>query len=421
VHCHLRLLIADGAIHGTQLLPPGKRTNLSAVAQRGGKGIYAILLLALVLRLTWGMVQKSTPESLANLPDQMEYLSLGQNLLWHGSLHFHDDRFNQDVYAYRTPGYPTFVAICGANPRVIRIAQALIDTFTVVAIYLLSTQYLTPTLSLLAAAIVAFNPWLIYFTGLILSETLFTAFLAWSLLLLTKRRLAVTGCALLALSALIRPSAMGLAIVLPLITAFLNRPPRRPYHLPTTGLICLVLALLPWAYRNYRVLGTWVWTTTNAGITQYDGFNPAATGASDQRFVKSMPELSSMTEVERDQYLSRLARKYVENNLGRIVSLTVSKVARMWSPIPLSSQFSNRIYLLIGLFYTLPFFALVIAGVVRPGIPVGFKILLLAPAVYFTLVHALSVGSLRYRIPADAPMAVLAAGALARRDQKGLM
>jgi hypothetical protein len=43
--------------------------------------------------------------------------------------------------------------------------------------------------------------------------------------------------------------------------------------------------------------------------------------------------------------------------------------------------------------------------------------LLMLPAVYFTLLHALSVGSLRYRIPAEVPMAVIAASALVRHQQ----
>jgi hypothetical protein len=48
------------------------------------------------------------------------------------------------------------------------------------------------------------------------------------------------------------------------------------------------------------------------------------------------------------------------------------------------------------------------------------KIFLMLPAIYLTVVHAMSVGSLRYRMPAEAPMAVLAAAGVlmsARREQ----
>jgi hypothetical protein len=40
-------------------------------------------------------------------------------------------------------------------------------------------------------------------------------------------------------------------------------------------------------------------------------------------------------------------------------------------------------------------------------------VFLLIPAIYFTAVHMLSVGSLRYRIPAEPPMAVIAASVAA--------
>ena len=36
------------------------------------------------------------------------------------------------------------------------------------------------------------------------------------------------------------------------------------------------------------------------------------------------------------------------------------------------------------------------------------KLMLLAPAAYFTIVHALSVGSLRYRVPVEPELAVIA-------------
>ena len=36
------------------------------------------------------------------------------------------------------------------------------------------------------------------------------------------------------------------------------------------------------------------------------------------------------------------------------------------------------------------------------------RLYLLVPALYFTLVHGATVGSLRYRVPADVPLAVLA-------------
>jgi hypothetical protein len=52
---------------------------------------------------------------------------------------------------------------------------------------------------------------------------------------------------------------------------------------------------------------------------------------------------------------------------------------------------------------------LVLLGLVTANLPRNVKLLLLSPALYFSIVHAATIGSLRYRIPAEPPMAILAA------------
>jgi hypothetical protein len=227
---------------------------------------------------------------------------------------------------------------------------------------------------------------------------------------------------LLALAVLVRQSAAGLPVVLGIGAAFANRDRGEAYHrrwpLPvgSTMLLLTVLVLLPWAYRNSRVVGRWVWTATNGGITLYDGFNPDATGASDQSFLVSMPELRAMDETARSRHLSDLARDFVRQQPLRVAELAVIKAARTWSPVPLSSEYGGWKYRAVGLLYSLPLDVLVVVGLFRSprrggALPRAVKVFLLLPAIYFTAVHMLSVGSLRYRIPVEPPMAVLAASA----------
>src|SRR5580704_13813649 len=112
----------------------------------------AILLVSLAARLVAGFLQT---DDLSRLPDQREYLQLGRNLLDGRGLQLFDDRFGQTVLAWRTPGYPAFVALCGADVTIIRFVQAAIDTSTVLAIFLLARRWLSPRGALLAAAIIA--------------------------------------------------------------------------------------------------------------------------------------------------------------------------------------------------------------------------------------------------------------------------
>jgi hypothetical protein len=161
-------------------VPPASRT-------------YRVLLLvvlcaAFAVRLGWAVSRPTDEASLRQLPDQVEYLELARSLLNGTGLRFYDDRFGQAVYAYRMPGYPAFLAACGGSPLVARVAQAVIDTSTVLAAALLAAALLPARSSrrgaVVAAVLVAANPFLVYFSGLLLSETLFAAMLAWGMVLL---------------------------------------------------------------------------------------------------------------------------------------------------------------------------------------------------------------------------------------------
>jgi 4-amino-4-deoxy-L-arabinose transferase-like glycosyltransferase len=368
------------------------------------------------VRLGWVFDQSRKPEPDAKLPDQFEYLQLGRNLLQNRTLYFHDLRFDQNVYAYRAPGYPAFVAMFGGNVIAVRVAQALIDTSTVLAIYLLARRWLNSTGALTAAALVAFNPFLVYFTALILTETLFTAMLAWGIYLLTGAgRQSLFGILLLALTVHVRPSAIGLVILLAFVAGLRVRF-RTAIIQSAFAAAVVCLALAPWAIRNrlHPSLKTWIWTTTNSGITTYDGFHDAATGASDQSAFldRLLPDLKAMTEIQRDDFLGREAHKWIRAHPGRSAKLALVKIARTWSPVPLSSNYGTRLYVVAGLIYSVPLYILFLLGICCGQVPRSVKFLLAAPAIYFTAIHAVSVGSLRYRVPAEPPMGVIAGAAV---------
>ena len=386
--------------------------------------LLVVVALALAIRVGWVLRLPASEEYLANLPDQLEYLQLGRNLLERSELVFYSDVFQDELRAYRTPGYPLLIAALRADVRAVRVAQALIDSSTVLAACVLARRWLRPASSAVAAALVALNPFLVYFCGLILTETLFAAMLTWGMALLvttTPKRWAsaawLLGAVLLALSVLVRPSALLLPILLAVGAAIANGRAGKPHPsrwappVATTVLILQMAVLLPWGYRNWRALGSWVMTTTNSGVTLYDGLHPDATGASDQRFLRSMPQLRRMTEVQRSEYLSNLAWQYAQEHPRRALELAARKVARTWSPVPLSSDYGSRRNVIVGAIYMIPLLLLVVMGLWRGPLPGAAKVFLLLPAIYFTAAHAVSVGSLRYRLPADVPMAVLAASA----------
>lgn len=388
--------------------------------------LIGLLVLAGVVRLGFALTRPTDDASLQSLPDQVEYLTLARSMLDGRGLEFSDPRFGELVFAHRTPGYPAFLAALGANVTAARVLQCLIDVSTVLATFLLARRFMPSRWALLASTLVAVQPFLVYFSSLLLTETIFTAMLAWSLVLLTvdrSHRLArvgwFAGVLLLAVSVLVRPSAIALPVVLGIGAMFAGRVallPRRYWPLPAgaTALVLTALVLLPWAYRNHGAVGAWVWTSSNDGLTLYDGLHPGADGSSDQSFIHDMPQLQRMNEVERSRYLRELSVQNIQSDPARFVKLGVRKVLRTWSPIPLSDDYrSRRAYVIVAAIYAVPVLILAIVGLMRAPIGVRNVLLLALPAVYFTLVHAVSVGSLRYRVPVEPQLAILAAAGAA--------
>jgi 4-amino-4-deoxy-L-arabinose transferase-like glycosyltransferase len=402
--------------------------------------LLVLLLVGAGLRLGWIAHVPTDDAAIDRLPDQREYLELGRSLLNGDGLVFVDPRFTDTVYAYRAPAYPWLIALCQADLHVIRVVQALLDTLTILGAYILARRWLDKGPSVFAAFVVMINPFLIYFCGLILSETLFTAMLVWGMALLVMRRPADLnaaprwgiawwcGAILLSFSILVRPSAIALPVVLGIAAAFVNRDWRLPYDwrwtppVATLMVLLTALVLLPWGWRNHRILGSWVWTTTNGGITLYDGLNPDATGASNQSFVRTMPQLRSMNEVDRSKYLADLAWQFVREHPDRALQLSIIKIARTISPIPLSEEYGrNPRTLIVAATYMIPLYVLVVMGLWLAPAGRSIKVYLLAPALYFIVAHSVSVGSLRYRIPADVPMTIIAAmgaASLKRRNDQ---
>lgn len=387
--------------------------------------IALLLGLALGLRLALGFVLPADRAFIEQLPDQAEYLALADSVLNGNGFVLVDERYPtpQVLLAQRMPGYPLLLAACGGSVHATRVVQNFIDASTVLATFLLARRWLGVNTSLFAAAPVALNPFLVYFSNLLLSETVYAALVAWGMVGLaypgTRGRFWWVGISLLVLGVYIRPSGAGMAVALALVSVFL--PERHPFALHSrwplpvalTTVLLVIAALLPWATRNRLALGEWVWLTTNHGITLYDGWHiDNTTGGSDQSFVARMPQLGLMNETDRDSYLKQKAVEAIRQRPGRSVLLAIKKMGRTWSPLPLS-QGDRPIYLLAGLVFSLPVFLLAAAGLFFSDLPRHAKAFFLVPAAYLTLVHMASVGSLRYRLPAEPALAILAAAGLA--------
>ncbi len=326
----------------------------------------------------------------------------------------------------RMPGFPAILAggmtLGNGNPLVVRIVLAGIGTLACGLTYGLGRELANPTVGLLAGLYAALSPLQVGFSVLILSETAFAvpmlaSLWATAVFLRTDLRTHLTRGLLLAavvgssigLAVLIRPLWLPMVGVFGLVCLIVNRFRLRSWLAYCALAGCTMLLLWPWNNRNWHITGQPVMTTLWSGPSLYDGLNPNATGASDMRFMEEDGLLTKLDETSLNRHYWNAAWLYARNNPGRSIQLAFVKIGRLWSPW-LNASEANRWFVQVPIVIAY----LVLIGGAAAGIWIERRNLLLlgitlAPAILTTGVHSLFVGSVRYRLPIEFPLAVLAA------------
>lgn len=184
------------------------------------------------------------------------------------------------------------------------------------------------------------------------------------------------------------------------------------------SICCLMLAcwlmLLPWAVRNAIICGHLVHTSLWSGPSLYDGLNPLATGASNMEFFDRDQLMLRMDEYSMNEEYKRRAWEFVQQEPVLTLKLGLLKASRYLSPILQADAVSSPAVSLLCLIWHGFTGLLVIWGSVllwRAGLrPV--VLLLWAPFLQFLLIHLVFVGSVRYRLPVEFPLFVLAGAGL---------
>jgi 4-amino-4-deoxy-L-arabinose transferase-like glycosyltransferase len=331
-------------------------------------------------------------------------------------------------HVLRMPGFPALlglsITVAGESFMFARIMLAAVGTLACGFVYWLGKELFDKKIGLMAAGIAAILPTFVGFSVVILSETLFAATLLAGLVFMakltktgfateTRQRgiwLSLTVGLMMAAACYVRPSwlLVGPFFGLLYLTTADNK--KQAALRGSLILTALFLALLPWAYRNHQVTGRWIFTTLWAGPSLYDGLNPLATGDSDMPFMETdqLAE-SGMTEYEINRHYNQKAWQFVIDNPGRTVQLAWIKLLRFWKPWPNAEQFQHIGYCLVVAMFFIPMVLFVMLGFWTLRGQLWALLLTAGPIVYFSLIHMVFVGSLRYRLPAEYPLCVLTA------------
>ncbi|MBU0639421.1 MAG: glycosyltransferase family 39 protein [Planctomycetes bacterium] len=386
-----------------------------------------IFVAALALRAAWVSYRWYQAGAALEYPDEELHWQLATNLVRDGVLVTDDGR-----YAARMPLYPLFLATfawLGTNGVLLaRLAQAVLGAAAAWVASRFGRAALGPAAGVVAGLLVCCDPFAIFFAGLLLTEVPFTliglgfAYCTWRCVVEPPAvtRFQVAGVALLGTAALMtRPAAAGWLALVWLTIWLWDRNRGRATRRCALFVAALALALLPWGARNRAVLGSFAWLSTNGGVTLYDGQGPQAQGDSDQSFLQGNPALNELGEVELDRTLRRRAFEQMRANPTRAAQLAWIKFRRTWSLAPHVAAYRSGPVAWISAAFTATILIAAAAGLLRTRRRHRLRVVIWLPVVYFTLVHCVFVGSLRYRVPLMPFVAIAATAVLPRAATSG--
>ena len=333
-------------------------------------------------------------------------------------------------YALRMPGFPLLLAfsqrLFGESTLAARLLLACVGTTVCGLTYWLGRELCDPVTGLLAAIYTALSPTMALFSVLLLSETAFAATLLASLIVIARMARRADGVSstrffdgvslltgvLIGAATYMRPTWLYVGPMIAVTYLWSRRGDRSVKSIlaSTCWLVMgVVVTMAPWVGRNYLVTGHLVPTILWVGPSLYDGLHSGATGESDMTFFERDQLLLTMSEYEMDREYRRRAMTFAWENPGRVLQLAVVKQCRYWSLVPNAAQFRDTKLRMIVLFATVPLFAFALCGAWAARRNVSLLVLTAGAIVLFAGFHVFFVGSLRYRLPAEYPLAVLAA------------
>jgi 4-amino-4-deoxy-L-arabinose transferase-like glycosyltransferase len=313
--------------------------------------------------------------------------------------------------AWRMPGYQLilagFIATGLDSAFIIRLFHAIVGTANCLLLYYLGKVYFGGRAGLWAALFGAMYPMFIYFSGLVLTETLTSHTILW--ILLMQQRLhedfnckngLLMGVTLTA--GTLMKASLGLLLG-PYLLWWLLFSPRKQLSrklLPLCiTLISFLVSMSPWVIRNYLHFREFVPLSTMGGYMLYISNNENATGGPRTRDMTLPPLGKDMNEVQRNKQLQRGAMQWIRQNPKRFLSLAAKKFARTWSPLP-NWKSARRLHYQIAMFTSYcSVMLLAIVGIWHSRNRWRTHWTPLIPVAYIAALHSIFMGSIRYRFP----------------------
>ena len=397
------------------------------------KKIIIIFILALLLRLLYifAFPQAQVTPAL----DSYEYDRLGWNLASGKGFSF--DGINP--YLRRGPIYPIVLAaifkLFGHSYLAVRIIQVFLAAFIVMLSYIIGKRCFGQKIGMLASIITALYPALIFYTGLIMSEIVFTFLLCFSFFAILKgyqdklRYWYIISGVCLGLTALCRSEAIMLPLLVLVVLLLVEHNKKIAFINFLILAFFMSLVVIPWTLRNYHIAKEFIPVQYSSGeafwigtYQQYpdEGMSVNLEKEPARSIIKDL-YLTGLTQQEKriiiDKHLSDDAIKRVIEHPFSYLIYRFKKHYQFWigghSNVvvaladSLLSYFEQRNYIKFAIKCGLLLLNLIIILLGLYGfmvaiwkkINLGFTLITGTPIIYIPLVHFFFPASPRFQIP----------------------
>ena len=378
-----------------------------------------ILIVVLILLVASGVVYSLyLGDNLRFLPDERDYFALAKNIATRGAYTLDGEH----PTAFRPPGYPLFLSVfysIGARLVHFRILNFVILGLSIYVVYKILQEISSSFSAIVGALLVVFYPVAFFTAGTLYPQTLASLllllFFYW---MISKENhsyyLVLAGLSLGYLVLTVPIFVFILPVMLVWYWCY-----KDTLSVKGTGLLVVVLSAIlvlgSWTARNYFAFGSWVFVSSNSGenLLLGNSENTTPNGGSGVDISKYLSPAAHLDEIERDKFLRGQALKYIWEHKLQTVKMYFLKLLNFFNfrnELVTQSEGSSLQDILMLVTYA-PLLLILSLRLLMLSVykPVPSEVLLILIYLGSAFTNALFFTRIRFRIPSDFLLIVIAA------------